>query len=116
MDSPTPATSPSPASSSSSTDIRAFLRRVRSRLRRHDGLRVLYWMLAALLGLGIAVPLIAQLVVGTRQGAFALLAGAGLIASLVAIAALVLGAIVPARRWRSDAAVARHVGRRAPPV
>ncbi len=96
--------------------IRAFLSDVRARLRRHDGLRVAYWALAALLALGLLLPLVALAVVGARPTAIAVLAGFGLIGGLVALAALVLGVIVPARRWRGDAAVARWVGRQAPPV
>ncbi len=96
--------------------IGAFLAAVRSRLRRHDALRALYFALAALLGLGVALPLAGSALVGARSTAVALLAGFGLLAALVTIGAIVLGVLVPRRRWRSDGAVARWVGRRAPPV
>ncbi len=97
-------------------DIRGFLRAVRARLRRHDGARTFFWSVAALTGLSLALPLVALMLVGARSTAIALLAGFGLAGSLVAIGALILGVIVPLRRWRSDEAVARYVGGRAPKV
>lgn len=111
-----PSAPPDAASESPSGDLRTFLDRVRTLLRRHDRLRALFAAVAALSALGLLLPLTALALVGTRSTAFALLAGGGLVASLIVVAAVVLGVIVPLRRWRSDAAVARHVGRREPPV
>ena len=96
--------------------MRSFLDRVRARLLRHDRLRALFTGVAALAGLALLLPLAALALVGTRSTAFALAAGGGLVATLIGVAAVVLGVIVPMRRWKSDAAVARHVGRREPPV
>jgi hypothetical protein len=111
-----PTAPPDAASESPSGDLRSFLDRVRARLLRHDRLFALFAAIAALTGLALLLPLAALALVGTRSTAFALAAGGGLVASLVVIAAVVLGVIVPLRRWKSDAAVARHVGRREPPV
>ena len=104
------------AATKDDAELRSFLARVRARLRRHDGLRALFWGITALSGLALVLPLAALALVGPRSTAFALLGGAGLIGSLVAVAAIVLGLLVPARRWRSDAAVARYVGTREPSV
>src|SRR5262249_20574641 len=101
---------------SSSADLRAFLGRVRVLLRRHDAVRWLGWTLAALTAVALAMPLGGLALVGPRQAAFAIVAAGGMIAILVLIGGVVLGAIAPHRRWRSDAAVARWVGKREPAI
>jgi hypothetical protein len=99
-----------------SPDIDSFLLRVRRRLRRHDGARTFFWSVAALSGIALAMPLAGLAAVGPRSTAAAILAGGWLVASLVVIGAIVLGVIVPRRRWKSDAAVARWVGKREPAI
>jgi len=98
------------------TALRAFLAAVRTRLCRHDRDRALFWAGAALSTLALILPLLSWTLVGPRATAVALLGSGGLIAALIVVGAIVLGVVVPMRRWRSDAAVARHVGRREPAI
>jgi hypothetical protein len=96
--------------------VRAFLARVRTRLRHRDRLRALLWAITALSALALAAPLWALAMVGPRATALGIAGVTGVIGGLVVVAALVLGWIVPARRWRSDAAVARQAGRYEPAI
>ncbi len=94
--------------------IRAFLADVRVRLRRHAAASALIAVATLGLALALVLPLVGWAVAPDRPGALAIVALAGLVGGLGVIAGVVLGAVVPARRWRADAAVARWVGRRNP--
>src|SRR5262249_27856139 len=92
--------------------IRAYLAAVRRRLRRRDGLRALFYLLAGLAGLALAGPIVA-IVVPTATVPFLrtlllVLSGAGVLAFLVA------GIVLPRLSLRRDPEVARHVGVAAP--
>ena len=95
--------------------ITAYLARVRALLVRHEARRALLYALAALGAIALLLPLIGH-VVGARQAALAVLSIGGLAALLVVIAALVLGYVVPRRRWEADTALARWIGRRHAPI
>lgn len=102
--------------SSSSQVIPGFLGRVRALLHGHEARRVGVYALAALAGLALIVPLLAHLVGARSATAIALLGTGGLVAGIIVIGAIVLGWIVPRRRYADDAAVARWVGTRRPAV
>jgi hypothetical protein len=96
--------------------IRSFLERVRAGLYRHDARRAALWAVSTILAAGLALPLLAHGVVATRAGALALLWGGCLIAALAVIVGVIVGIVVPRRRFGADADVARWVGGREPPV
>jgi len=100
----------------SASDIRTFLARVRGRLRRHDGARAALYAIGGLVALGLILPLASLLAIGSRTTAVTILAIAFLVALALVIGGVLLGAILPYRRWRPDSAVARYVGRREPPL
>jgi hypothetical protein len=92
--------------------IRRILRRFRARLRRREALRAGGYAGAALLLVGLAGPLLASqlspaALVFLRQAVIALAAGALLVG-------LIAGVVLPRRRLRRDADVARFVGSAAP--
>src|SRR5262249_14988046 len=92
--------------------IREYLAAVRRRLRRRDGLRALFFLLAGLAGLALVGPIVAtaapsSAVPALRTGLL-VLSGAGVIAFLAA------GVVLPRLSLRRDPDVARHVGAAAP--
>ena len=101
---------------SSLDSIRTFLADVRARLRGQLGRRAALALIAAWGLLALVLPLLAHVVAPGRATALALLASAILLATLALVAAIVLGGVVPARRFHADAAVARWVGQRAKPL
>jgi hypothetical protein len=92
--------------------IPGFLARVRARLYRHEARRAALHALALVGALALAVPLGGHAAGGNRVTALAVLGAAGLAAMLVVVGAIVLGVVVPRRRWSGDPAVARWVGTR----
>lgn len=92
--------------------IAAFLARVRGLLFRHEARRAAQLAVAALAALGVIIPLLAALLVGSRATAVAVLGLGGLAAAIIVGTAFVLGWIVPRRRFSSDGALARWVGTR----
>jgi hypothetical protein len=67
---------------------------------------------ASVAGLALILPLLGRLVGDSRASAFALLGIAGLAAVLVVVGAIVIGVVVPRRKWASDTEMARWVGER----
>ena len=98
--------------SASLASIRTFLATVRRQLRRHALATSVVGVVVLAGALALALPLAGWALEPSRPTAMALVAIGGLVGGLGVIAALVLGVIAPARRWRSDAAVARWVGER----
>jgi len=96
--------------------IPGFLGRVRALLHRHEARRVGLYAGAALAGLALILPLLGYAVGGSRAIALALLATGGLGGALLVLGAIVLGVVVPRRKYADDAAVARWVGTRAKAV
>lgn len=70
------------------------------------------YAIAAFGALALALPVLGYLVGGNRATAMALLGTAGLAAALIVVAAVVMGIVVPRKRWGGDPAVARWVGSR----
>ncbi len=101
---------------SSLDSIRRFLARTRSLVYRREGARWTLWALVACAGLALIAPACALVLVGTRATAVAILATAGLCAAIAITAAITLGAIVPRRRWKSDARMACYVGDKVAPL
>ncbi|MDX2089048.1 MAG: hypothetical protein SFX73_14420 [Kofleriaceae bacterium] len=67
----------------------------------------------ALVGaVAIAIPVVGHFIVDTRRGALTVLGIGGLAAFSVVVGALVMGVIVPRRKWQTDADLARWVGTR----
>jgi len=92
--------------------IPSFLGRVRSVLYRHEARKAALHAIALIGAIAVAVPLVGHFLVDTRRGALTVLGIGGLAAFGVVVAALVIGVIVPRRRWHTDADVARWVGTR----
>ena len=98
--------------SSSLASIRGFLSDVRGRLRRHAAASAAVALAVGIAALALALPFGVHALGPGPVAALAIAAIAGLVVGLAAIAALVLGGIAPARRWKPDTAVARWVGAR----
>ena len=98
------------------TSIGGFLGRVRALLYRHQAWRASLLALATLGGLALVLPLVGHLVATNRTAAMSVLGTGALIAILVVIAAIVIGAIVPRRSYARDQDLARWVGRRHGPI
>src|SRR5262245_2570751 len=91
--------------------IPGFLGRVRGLLYRHEGRRFALHGVTAVGALVLVLPFLAKLA-ATRAGAIAVL-GIGVLAAAIAVGgAIVLGIVVPRRRFGADHAVARWVGTR----
>ncbi|HEU0032423.1 MAG TPA: hypothetical protein VFQ53_17445 [Kofleriaceae bacterium] len=99
-----------PGSGSTLRAISDFLAGVRARLYRHESRRAWLYLLAALAALALVLPALGKLAAGSRTTAFALLGIAGLVAMGVIGGAIVLGVVVPRRKYGSDPALARWVG------
>jgi hypothetical protein len=96
--------------------IRSFLDRVRAGLYRHDARRAGLWAVSLLLAAALSLPVLAHLVVTSRPGALAVLWVGALVAVLGIVAGIVLGIVVPRRRFAAYSDVARWVGSRRPPL
>jgi len=92
--------------------IPLFLRRVRAVLYRHEAGRAALYAIAAVGGLAIAVPLLGHVLGASRASAMAVLGIGGLATVLVVVGAVILGLVVPRKRWSRDAELARWVGTR----
>jgi hypothetical protein len=88
------------------------LNRVRALVYKHEARRAVCYALAASAVLALVLPLIGRVLGASRATALAVLGIAGLIFVLLVISAVVLGIIVPRRRWGGDPALARWVGGR----
>ena len=93
-------------------NIRAFLSRVRRLLQRQRAVEGVMFLLLGLLGLGASAILAAFSAGATTILWIRVLASA--LAALVVIGGLARYFVVPWRRYRADAAVARHVEDRMP--
>jgi hypothetical protein len=98
------------------SSIRSFLDRVRGGLYRHDARRAGLWAISTILGAALVLPLLGQMMAANRPGALAVLWVGCLVVVLAIIAGIVVGLVVPRRRFGADADVARWVGRRRPPL
>ena len=96
--------------------IPGFLGRVRTLLYKHEARRAALHVAAAMLALSVVLPLVGYALGGSRATAIVVLSTAGLIVGALIVAALVIGFLVPRRRYADDAAVARWVGTRHKPV
>ncbi len=94
------------------TTISGFLRQMRVLVYRHEARRAAMYAVAALGVLALALPLIAWLGAPSRTLAVAVDGIGGLAVVLVIVGAVVLGRVVPRRRYREDADLARWVGTR----
>ncbi len=96
-----------------STDgIPGFLGRVRSVVYRHEARRAVLFALAAIGGVALVVPLLGQLLGGSRASALTVLGIGGLVAMGIVAFAIVIGFIAPRRRYAADTELARWVGTR----
>ncbi|MGE5181129.1 MAG: hypothetical protein ACM31C_03660, partial [Acidobacteriota bacterium] len=100
----------------SRTSIPGYLARVRALLYRHEGARWALLGFAALGALAIVLPLVGHGLASHRATAFAVLGGGGVLAAIVIVGAVVVGYVVPRRRFARDADVARWVGSRHKPI
>ena len=98
------------------TSISGFLGRVRALLLRHHARRAAFYGLASLAGLAVIVPLLGTLVCDSRTSALALIGTAALAVVVVVAAIVLMGVVIPRRRWASDGEVARWVGERHHPI
>ncbi len=98
------------------TSISGFLGRVRALLLRHHVRRAAMYGLASLAGLAVIVPLLGKLVGDSRTSALALIGTAAVAVIVIGAAIVLLGVVVPRRRWASDSEVARWVGERHKPI
>jgi hypothetical protein len=94
--------------------IRAFLHGVRRRLRRRDALRALAVVATLLVGLALVGPLAAGWV--PERGLLLLQRGLVVAAAAALVGAVGWGFVLPRRRFRRDADIARYVGVLAPAV
>ena len=92
--------------------IPRFLGRVRARLYRHEARRARSYGLAGLAAVALVLPLLGQLLGGSRATALAVLTTGALVAGIVVVAAVILGVVAPRKRWGTDRSVARWVGAR----
>lgn len=92
--------------------IPGFLGRVRAVLYRHEATRASLYALAVIAGVALVVPVLGHWFGGSRASAFAVLGIAGLAATLVVVAGIVIGFLAPRRRWGTDHELARWVGTR----
>jgi hypothetical protein len=101
------------ATSDTMSEISGFLDRVRVLLHRHEARRAAMWAAGIIGGLALVLPVLGALVGdASRSATLALLGIGGLAAALAIVGAIVLGVIVPRKKYASDAAVARWVGTR----
>jgi hypothetical protein len=100
----------------SRTSIPGYLALVRSLVFRHEARRALAWAIAALAGLAAVLPLLGLVVGAHRSTALAVLGIAGLVAILVVFAAVLVGWVVPRKRFGSDHELARWIGARHKPI
>ncbi len=98
------------------TSISGFLQRVRALLLRHHARRAAMYGVASIAGLLVVVPTLGRLVGESRTSALALIGIAGLAAVLVIVGAIVIGFVVPRRKWAADSDLARWVGERHKPI
>jgi len=100
----------------SRTSIPLFLQRVRTLVYQHEARRAVLYVMASVAAVALVLPLLGTLfgiVLGaSRAAALAVLGIGGLIVMLLVVGAVVLGWVVPRRRWGSDPALARWVGGR----
>jgi hypothetical protein len=97
---------------SSRTSIPGFLNRVRGLVYQHEARRTVSYALAALAGIAVILPLVGALVGASRATALAVLGLGGLVVVLLVLAAVLLGFVVPRRRFAGDPQLARWVGGR----
>jgi hypothetical protein len=88
------------------------LQRVRTLVYQHEARRVLCYAIAAIAAVALVLPLLGAAFGTSRATALAVLGTGGLVIVLLVIGAVVLGVIVPRRRWGTDPELARWVGRR----
>jgi hypothetical protein len=94
------------------TSISEYLRRVRSLVLAHEAARAAWYACAFLGALALVLPL-AGLALGThRATALAVLGLGGLVATIVVGGAVVVGVIVPRRRYARETELARWIGTR----
>lgn len=96
--------------------IRAYLQDMRVRVRRQFATCALYGLVAVWIALAVVLPLAARAITPGRASSLAMIAGAGLVAVLALVAAIVVGVLVPLKRYASDRAMARWVGARSKPL
>lgn len=81
-------------------------------LYRHEARRAALFAIAAIGGLAIVVPLLGHVFGASRASAMAVLGIAGLATVLVIVGGVVMGLVVPRKRWSRDRELARWVGTR----
>jgi len=96
----------------SRTSIPSFLKRVRVLVYQHEARLAALYAAAAFAAIAVVLPLLGALIGASRPTALAVLGLGGLVIVLLAGSAVVLGLVVPRRRWSDDAALARWVGDR----
>jgi hypothetical protein len=96
----------------SRTPIPQFMKRVRALVYQHEARRALLYVVAAMAGIALLLPLLGIVIGGSRATALAVLGLGGLVVVLLVVGAVVLGVIAPRRRWGGDRELARWVGLR----
>jgi hypothetical protein len=100
------------AISSRRISIPIFLQRVRALVYRHEAGRAACYALASVAVIALVLPLLGIVLGASRATALAVLGLGGLVVVLLLIGAIVLGVVVPRRRWGDDPQLARWVGNR----
>jgi hypothetical protein len=90
--------------------IPTFLNRVRALVYQHEARRAICYALAAAAAIALVLPLLGIVLGASRATALAVLGIAGLSVVLLVVTAVVLGIVVPRRRWGGDPELARWVG------
>jgi hypothetical protein len=98
------------------TSIPGYLARVRALVYRHEAARAVLLAVAALGGLALVLPLLGHVLGASRATALAVLGIGGLAAMLVVLGAVIVGFVVPRRRFARDRDLARWVGSRHAPI
>jgi len=86
------------------------LQRVRTLVYQHEARRVLLYAFASIAGVALVLPLLGIALGASRATALAVLGTGGLVVMLLVVSAVVLGVVVPRRRWGTDPELARWVG------
>jgi hypothetical protein len=98
------------------TSIPGYLARVRALVYSHEAARALLLAFAVLAGMALVLPLLGYVMGASRATALAVLGIAGLAAMLVVLGAVIVGFVVPRRRFAKDRDLARWVGSRHAPI
>ena len=100
----------------SRTSIPGYLALVRRVVHSHEARRALWWMVAVLGALAIVLPAVGLVIGGNRATALAVIGIGGLVTMLVILGGVIVGFVVPRKRFAKDVEMARWVGTRHRPI